>query len=1116
MEFTGSIQFADESSWLTLTTESDDAVTIKVTFTSLTQGTEVLSFDVTPNSGIVRLPAGEILRALINEGGSAVDGNFQATQGSSSCSHSFRVFPCREFSYTNIYTAIFSTRPKTSPAYEGGKDTLSFFNSTMGATSAYVRFRFKNGSVSSNYSLYVPVNTRTASLYSLDVSYETMMSVATTNGLVTSNITGYDIWIEYSGSKSETYSFEIRRSRLPLKTYKFLGRRGTYEYIHATGKFSRSIESETQVFVTSGIEEELANDSTMDFEQNSGHIDSIGMGAYWLEFFASKERYVIEKDGSERQIIVDEYKTTLADRAVGSLTFKWHYANPNNTVIDKVEIALTGLVISGDSSVYTAGNTAQFSVTYTPSNTTQRGVSWSIVSGTDYASIDESGKLTVKSGANGHTVKIRATSKVNASVYAEKTISVAYYATEASITFQKDSIEVAASAGAVQNTFTTTNLKDLTVAASGGMSITSGPEINGVIVGFAYAENTESTTKTTTITVTGTRTDGEGTYSKSFTVVQAAAAASSELTPKIELESDSVTAQATSTEYSMLFSAENLTDLTAACTGTLVNASARVNTSSRIIKVSFAANTTTVERVGTVTVTGTRVDGNGTYSKSFTVVQAAAAVETYLRVTPASVTLSGTCASDAGNADLTVESNQGWTATCEADWLNLLTDTGTGDDTVNIGVNMDNNTGAERSTSVVFTGADGTVVTVAVTQAAIENADPAEFTVTREAVSGTEWELVTQAMADEDSALSDFVGWHKSGIAGTANGETVTKLTFNVTAAGAVTVEFCSDAESKYDYLVAAAMDESTELTRTNADTLAEVTTKDNQGIVNKVTKTYDLTVGTHTLQILYRKDGSRDEGTDSGYYRVLSESSDAGTDLPEGYEAVDYIASKGTSGSLTGDLPYIDTGIINESNQTYHVEFTMYPESESGVSRTTYPFIMGSMSAKNTGTTVKQIYTGNFPGGNSSYGTTGMTGEQSGAWGGNRSGGNCIVLFGVLAPGQRHMLDWNYDHSLVSVDGDTASGKIVGSSSTTVGTSNSCYLFAVNTAGSPVDGNGNDQRRGWQKLHRFWIKDYNGTLLCDLYPCKNADGVYGLYDTVRDMFLTSANDKTFTGPDDE
>lgn len=229
MEFTGSIQFADESSWLTLTTESDDEVTITVSFTQIFGGsTEVLTFAVTPNSGIVRLPAGEILRALINGGGSTVNGSFQASQGNSACSHTFSVFPCRKFSYTDIYTAIFSTRPKTSPAYDGGKDTLTFYNATMGATSAYVRFIFDNGSVSSNCSLYVPVSTRTSSLYNLDVSYDTMMSVASTNGLSASDIARYEVWIEHSGSKSEIYAFDARRLRLPLKTYKFLGRRGTY------------------------------------------------------------------------------------------------------------------------------------------------------------------------------------------------------------------------------------------------------------------------------------------------------------------------------------------------------------------------------------------------------------------------------------------------------------------------------------------------------------------------------------------------------------------------------------------------------------------------------------------------------------------------------------------------------------------------------------------------------------------------------------------------------------------------------------------------------------------------------------------------------------------------
>lgn len=433
MEFTGSIQFADESSWLTLTTESDDTVTITVKFGSrILASQEVLSFDVAPNSGIVRLPAGEILGALMGNGIGMVTGSFTATQGSSSCSYSFSVLPCRKFAYKSLAATIFTTRPTKSPAYEGAKDRLYFYR-TSGDVSTYVRFDYLDGGSSTSYKLS-PTYYVSPKYYDLDISAGTMLSTAASKGLDTSKIAGFEIWIEYSGSKSETYSFEIRRQRSPLKTYKFLGRRGTYEYIHATGKFSRSIESETQVFVSSGIEQELENDYSMTFEQNSGHIDSIGMNGYWLEFLAAKERYIVEKDGSERAIVVDEFKTSLTDRTVSSLTFTWHYANPNNTVISNADVALTSLSITGSSSVSNASNEAQFGVTYSPSNTAQRGVSWSIVSGSDYASIDQNGLLTVKNGASSNTVKIRATSKVNTSIFADKSVTVTYKAAAVAVT----------------------------------------------------------------------------------------------------------------------------------------------------------------------------------------------------------------------------------------------------------------------------------------------------------------------------------------------------------------------------------------------------------------------------------------------------------------------------------------------------------------------------------------------------------------------------------------------------------------------------------------------------------------------------------------------------------
>lgn len=818
MEFTGSIQFADESSWLTLTTESDDTVTITVKFGSrILASQEVLSFDVAPNSGIVRLPAGEILRALMGNGIGMVTGSFTATQGSSSCSYSFSVLPCRKFAYKSLAATIFTTRPTKSPAYEGAEDRLYFYR-TSGDVSTYVRFDYLDGGSSTSYKLS-PTYYVSTKYYDLDISTGTMLSTAASKGLDTSKITGFKIWIEYSGSKSETYSFEIRRTRLPLKTYKFLGRRGTYEYIHATGKFSRSIESETQVFVNSGIEQELENDYSMTFEQNSGHIDSIGMNGYWLEFLAAKERYIIEKDGSERAIVVDEFKTSLTDRTVSSMTFKWHYANPNNTVIDKVDIDITGLGILGPSTVNDVSNTAQFQVTYSPSNTSQRSITWSVVSGPDYASIDEKGLLTVKGGANGSTVKIRATSKDNSSVYAEKSVTVTYKiasvsvtgvslsksvlslavgesetlvatvaperATDRSVTWESSNKNVATvnqngtvkavaagsavigvrtndggftarcnlTVAAVVNEYTLTvncatpgaivkvleyvagqssiadavtytepmtfrenttvkvwaykngmidsgmqtivmdsnktatvacktipgwNLESEMSAEAAGLSIpyeVSDPDSVGwrlesdadwiaVDSDVVIDVNTNSSSSSRTGHVSLICDAVETNYVVATCTVIQAAGASSELDPSISFLQDTFRVPATTTSVTQFFSSKNLTGLTATVTGALEGATVNLNEVSKTIVVNFRANTAATERTGKVTVTGTRADGQGTYSKSFTIEQSAAK-------TAATWDLPATLAFEAGGDgvvfNITDKDSAGWRLTLP-DW----------------------------------------------------------------------------------------------------------------------------------------------------------------------------------------------------------------------------------------------------------------------------------------------------------------------------------------------------------------------------------------------------------------------------------------------------------------
>lgn len=84
-------------------------------------------------------------------------------------------------------------------------------------------------------------------------------------------------------------------------------------------------------------------------------------------------------------------------------------------------VPIQAIAILGDNAVL---NMAQYDVNLFPVFTTQRNIVWSIVSGSQYADIDQTGKVTTKPGASSSPVTIRATSANNAEIWAEKNISV--------------------------------------------------------------------------------------------------------------------------------------------------------------------------------------------------------------------------------------------------------------------------------------------------------------------------------------------------------------------------------------------------------------------------------------------------------------------------------------------------------------------------------------------------------------------------------------------------------------------------------------------------------------------------------------------------------------------
>lgn len=99
--------------------------------------------------------------------------------------------------------------------------------------------------------------------------------------------------------------------------------------------------------------------------------------------------------------------------------------NNIGTVTPSSVIELLSISIDGDNSVI--GDTALYSAVYSPADTTQRAVRWSVESGGEYASINSStGVLTILPGASANSVTIKVVSRDNPAIYSTKTITVTY------------------------------------------------------------------------------------------------------------------------------------------------------------------------------------------------------------------------------------------------------------------------------------------------------------------------------------------------------------------------------------------------------------------------------------------------------------------------------------------------------------------------------------------------------------------------------------------------------------------------------------------------------------------------------------------------------------------
>ena len=238
---------------------------------------------------------------------------------------------------------------------------------------------------------------------------------------------------------------------------------------------------------------------------------------------------------------------------------------------------------------------------------------------------------------------------------------------------------------------------------------------NGTVTATCAA-NPNITQRTGTITFSGA-----GVSHQTITVTQAAKAISFSVSPG----SQSVAPISGTTTFNV---AANTTWSASETENWLSIAQAGTN-GNGIITVTYTANSTTNQRTGTITISGT-----GFTSQTVTVKQEG--VPLNLSVSPTSMTFSAT--GTISNPKITVTANTTWSASSDQDWCTITTKNGNNNGSTNVSCTA--NAGLdERTATITFSGTGGVAdKTVSITQSGSK-----AYIAVATPTSGTNWMMST-------------------------------------------------------------------------------------------------------------------------------------------------------------------------------------------------------------------------------------------------------------------------------------------------------------------------------------------------------------------------------------
>lgn len=327
-------------------------------------------------------------------------------------------------------------------------------------------------------------------------------------------------------------------------------------------------------------------------------------------------------------------------------------------ITQEAEIPVNSITINGGNFIYGDG---EIQAVFSPANTTQRDINWTIKSGESYATLtpnaDDPTICKISYVSVGGPVTVMATSADNANITTSKRLSV-YSGSVGNwnISGERDVNNIKNTATYSINWLNGTSETDYTWSVSSGGEYASIDQ-NGVLTVKSGASNSTAVIRCTV-----------GSTSKDYVVTVTYVPAD------VKFERENIRLSCDYGTFKLPYEYTGITNPVVTVVGNMI-LTTDVEDNSNVITFDYATNPEQYAKTSTITVTGTRTDGLGEYSKSITIMQDSFAA--YLTPYWSLKALETVSADETSLIPTITDSNDiGYQVVSDADWISPV-DSGT-------------------------------------------------------------------------------------------------------------------------------------------------------------------------------------------------------------------------------------------------------------------------------------------------------------------------------------------------------------------------------------------------------------------------------------------------------